>query len=101
MPTATKEKTAERPTVKSNSGDFDCPVMTHGDMVSYWPRGLTMNNPLPALVILDHDSFNLTLHIWAPDGQSVMQGVKHKDDPDLTDSHKQRAGCWAERIMKK
>jgi hypothetical protein len=93
MPTATKKK----PEIAEQ---FEVPVMTHGDLVSYWPRGITSNHPLPALVILDQDSKNLTLHVWAPDGQSVMQGVKHKDDPDLTTNHSQRAGCWAIRVIK-
>jgi hypothetical protein len=68
-----------------------------GEIVYWWNKGITSNTPLPAIVVLDHGQGNLCLKIFARDGDSTLDGVKHRDDVNLKPAHKLRSGCWCER----
>ncbi|MCP4507035.1 MAG: hypothetical protein GY826_11670 [Fuerstiella sp.] len=68
-----------------------------GDIVYWFKNGITSNTPLPAIVTVDRGTDNLAITVFAPDGHWPLDGVKHKDDPNLRPAHLQRVGCWAER----
>ena len=86
MSTATRTKT--------NKASKAIPEVETGDIVLWWHGGLTTNEPLPAIVALDGGQGNLTLHVFRRTDTLIIGGVKHRDDPRLNKTQKERSGCW-------